>query len=1135
MTSGPPHDLSGTEQTDDADGHSDTEEDDHTGDRSDSGGINRRTVLRSATASGIIGIAGCSDSSDSPDDGSGGDETEIPALDTDEGDLEPGENTEFGDGLSIATHPFALAESIHVRVRWLDPDQAIDPATLPDRDLSPSTVLELTIPDLDDPWVELPTDTGIFLGVPVPDELDPTQTEALLYDDGFFADDTDTDAWARESIFYDPADEIFILDLEAIGSRASPTAVTFVEDDRFEPTIEEGFFAQITEEEFPRLADEWTRDEWIWDEPENAGDSESIESLSNTNNWGFEIEWKADASEDQGLMDDVEEALEKAFPVYISLPHGPWPKLRTTARSKIWGVNTVTFKYYITDEDANDGCKGNRTGFYSRNSKRARTCVDINTVETTTAHELFHAFQYGFGTLRFSRDLYMHEAFARLMEDVDDLLGISEKENLPPIDARINYPGEEYEDPPYRAYRREYFAWDLFHRNNLDVDHVGDLYRRGLEHEDMEEFIDLDVMSIDSFAEAHWEWAKNAAFEGNLDPDGSYQSCAPTSDAVHGDIEIIDIDDTASLVAVGDTHELQEVSIGGVEANAAALYELNLPVMDGEEYSLEFSFDGPTPNNVMLYPGGDECTPTGSDWEVKAYHGGTDETLALTVRDPSNPVAYLLVQGPFDETTLVVHGPQTVLDVELSHPVSPAEVDYGTDQFVWIVASVGDPGGEMEDVAVEFALDGTPIESASTIWDSVDELPADEQLIEFEFPATELCAAGDPDDTPHELSIELTAIDSDGDHVATDRTVVEFEPEYPDVLFGYTMEYDSEWSATVPPVYNPTVDSPPRLIATTETTQGMQLDGWARRCEVGGIDDGDTDESDGIQWWDAELEEEGAGDDALLSDNEILQLQTPDAFRDADGEPKNRLFRMAHDTLPGQKYVLVESCEPYCFELEQIEIDPVYLNPVLACQDGALNPDCSVQTIGELEMDLEERIEQDLFDGQSPETGFPLEEIDHWRSQTDLDTDLKELATAISEASVDHPELSEAEFLPFVFAVNQIHRDWQSTVSDEAAEAGLHGVETVAQGLELFGAPDHGGWNAWRFIGHAIDADNPGTVYRQVDLQPVVEAGILGIGAALTATDTGGDDRLNNVQMGAAYGFLTGVVAEATRIEPRSR
>ena len=434
----------------------------------------------------------------------------------DAGELMPGEMTQFVGDLGIGTHPDALVEPFEVEIEWFDPTG--DPK-FPSAERGVNRVdrfVQIRAPDVDEPWVDTPVDTGFIVVLPVPEEFDESRLYPLQYMYGDFVefdagheeehnhDHGDApDVWAPISGVFDPKHRVFLVALPTMAGRDYPVRLGIVEHQTRATKKSQEVLDEIMEELF-------SGSESAAGAPAEGPDGNDIgvtdhRSLHSAR---FRVSCQVeDCASAADVVDTMDDALDEALAVYHEMNDSPQPRLRTTLLSRLNPFRS-TYRYYVMDEHSDGLCDGFR-GFYRRGQRLAVTCMNaanegLERVALTTAHELFHAMQYGYG--HSGRDSFLLEGTARLAEDVSAPLEVSGTEDPPRLDVAFT---------DERPYRGEYFFRYLFSREGLGFERMGDLFAKGLHLEHLDEFLQRHT-SFTELGDAYWAWAKDQAFEKSV-------------------------------------------------------------------------------------------------------------------------------------------------------------------------------------------------------------------------------------------------------------------------------------------------------------------------------------------------------------------------------------------------------------------------------------------------------------------------------------------------------------------------------------------------------------------------------------------------------------------------------------------
>ena len=588
------------------------------------------------------------------------------------GVIHPGEFTEFADGLLLGAHPHAIEEPLEVEVEWFDP--AVDPA-LGAKD-GDARILNRFIQitalglDEDESLVRAPVRAGFVVGIPVPADFADANLAALTYDYGDFAlahgDDGEAyefdDVWLDAIGVFDPEYRLFLAEVPTIGDRAYPARLGVAEHPLLHTETVEPILDWLVAEYFPAAEQaSGPRDMPSW----NAG---RAGVAAKSQDVGFDVRCElaeghlpgigafpdvdpALCEEDAvpAIVEAVEDALYGSVGPYKGLVYNPTPRIKTTGDD---------YRYYVYNEHTRSACANIRGGYRGYN-KRTFTCLraalepdddeypDLEQVARTTQHELFHAIQFDYAS-RFRS--WVTEGTASLAEDIDLRISRSVLPSGARIQRRVDRSLIREE-----AYAAEYFWFDLLKRAGMDtLEDLGHLFNEGLRTSTAEDFVQ-GFTEFDTLGEAHWRWARNATFEGDVElptiwddiPVRYDHDCEPNWGALFDNLRYT-LNGPMSV-----TVELDRLS--------ATLLEFEIPP-DGEHHYYEVSFEtlNPTPGPpaaptrpgpmTRLYtqeaewdPIGDECIEVGES-VMAVTHGPEAEDASFPLEGTVGTVASAAVE-----------------------------------------------------------------------------------------------------------------------------------------------------------------------------------------------------------------------------------------------------------------------------------------------------------------------------------------------------------------------------------------------------------------------------------------------------------------------------------------------------------
>ena len=429
--------------------------------------------------------------------------------------LSPGVLSSVDDKIMLGAHPQALEASQALLVRRLDPPDELltRDRRLPLRPIG--DMLELVATDLE-------KDTDLLLGrgraafilaIPVPDDVDTDRLVPMMKGWGAFAMQHEMDPsefpdiWMPINGVYDPDQRLYLVDLPTIGNQTFPTQLVLVEHpwmktESIQPILE------WLEKEYLPMAAEARPDQRLptWKTGPNWEPARSAAEP-------FDVRCELLQGDPSACLIDA-----NIFDLFSAMgPHlaagksefenqmvgSPTPRLKTNDQDQ--------YIYYLSDQTSRSTCSKYR-GYYNGVTKNAWTCVEVLALDqddgtgglATTRHELFHTIQFDYGSV-FRR--WVTEGTASLVQH--PVLSIHRAER--PVDVALQSTGNSY------AYQAEHFWFDLLLRSELaNVRGVSRILREGLTTSAAKSFIE-NRTPFETLGEAHWHWAANALFVGDIE------------------------------------------------------------------------------------------------------------------------------------------------------------------------------------------------------------------------------------------------------------------------------------------------------------------------------------------------------------------------------------------------------------------------------------------------------------------------------------------------------------------------------------------------------------------------------------------------------------------------------------------
>ncbi len=433
------------------------------------------------------------------------------------------------DGAVLAFHPEADAESVEVAVRWREPADDPDFPLDDERISDVNGFLEIVATDTDEDWERV--GRPFLVGIPVPEDFDDGHLYPLQLAHGDFVvhdagpghdhEAIPGDMWISRVGVYDARYRMYFVSLMGIGGPEYPTRIAMTEHVEAQAHDQADFVDDQLQPHFPglNLEPREVSGQPLTGDSRVSRPSRYTRSHTSGHDVGFDVRCELappDDCDDEGVaLAAIEQALHDALPVYQQMEESGKPLLSQHALTVLnpWLSHYI---YHLRNEEADEACEATtedatRGGVYI-SSGFAATCMPAveagrERTRLTTAHELFHAMQYGYGTRSAGRHGFVTEGTARLAEDAESPDELSGNEDLLRVDAELT---------DQRDYRGEYFFEHVLDAADLDFRALGDIFSRGLSMFHVDAFIQ-DRTPFDDLGSAYWDWAKHQAFESRKD------------------------------------------------------------------------------------------------------------------------------------------------------------------------------------------------------------------------------------------------------------------------------------------------------------------------------------------------------------------------------------------------------------------------------------------------------------------------------------------------------------------------------------------------------------------------------------------------------------------------------------------
>lgn len=487
-------------------------------------------------------------------------------------EVTPGVLSAVDDDLLLGSHPQALDASQRVTLKRRTPPEDLLGSQRGERFRPLGDLIELIASDL-----EKETDllqgkgrAAFILAIPVPSGADTRRLVPMMKGWGQFSMQHEMDPrevpdiWMPINGVYDPDHQLYLVDLPMIGNAEFPTQVVLVEHPWMKTESTQLILDWLVEEYLPMA--------------ENARPGERLPTWKTGPDWDparssdspFDVRCDVADGDPSVCGSDYHDLFTAMGPhlkdgleeFETDMVGNPVPRLKTNAQDQ--------YIYYLSDETTRWTCNNFR-GYYNGVTTNAWTCTNalgtnnnVDVALSVTRHELFHTIQFDYQLAPFRR--WLTEGTAALVQYPNLIIHRKER----PVDVGLQSTDESYH------YEAEHFWFDLLLRSGLaDVRGVSRILREGLTTSDAASFVDVRT-PFDTLGEAHWHWAANALFVGDIElpvrgatssADYRYaHRCEPNAGSLS--------DDISSLTLSASSQREIELDL---EPLSATLVELVLP------------------------------------------------------------------------------------------------------------------------------------------------------------------------------------------------------------------------------------------------------------------------------------------------------------------------------------------------------------------------------------------------------------------------------------------------------------------------------------------------------------------------------------------------------------------------------
>ncbi|WP_237854341.1 hypothetical protein [Rhodohalobacter sulfatireducens] len=341
-------------------------------------------------------------------------------------------------------------------------------------------------------------DTPLYLALPVPEDADPTQLALGVRVPSSFVTDTDASSpeygWDLLQSAYEPESDQLVVPVRFLVSDGIVLSV--IETDDYSS---------------PSMAD--AEGENLFERTKDFFGQETMNTKALPHSGGFNVKCKGGfnsgecGSREKNL---VESYLKDAHDDFVSDFRSP--DLRSPVLS-----NAYT---WIIKKEGTAWCKGDTAGKYLSLTNKAITCYDGNNApsEGTTRHEFFHAIQYNYAPISWSklpkqRPNWVIEATAELTEDANTSGSKAAiRASQPPL-RTVDIPLTSNNDRrPYRT--QDFWTYLINNRSSTLADilePVFDQQSNGTNKPTAKKVDELYSMTDD-----YWGWVRNQAVESRV-------------------------------------------------------------------------------------------------------------------------------------------------------------------------------------------------------------------------------------------------------------------------------------------------------------------------------------------------------------------------------------------------------------------------------------------------------------------------------------------------------------------------------------------------------------------------------------------------------------------------------------------
>ncbi|PEN14335.1 hypothetical protein CRI94_04675 [Longibacter salinarum] len=421
----------------------------------------------------------------------GCDSTSSNAPDVDQ-TLEAGDAAKTDDGVYMVASEGSIEEPVAISSRKTQDPEA--ESLLPEEANSPDMFYRVS----GDRDVDLSADTPpLYTALPVPDDADPSNIAlAVRIPREYTTDEASSEGYGWDVLpgAYEPERDLLVV----------PT--------RF--VVGNGIvFGVVENSDYNAPSMEGTSGSTLLDKIQTSFSKRAPTEKASTSD--FKVKCKGFGGSGCGSDEksDVKNYLVDVYDDYVS--DFKKPDLRTP----VFGNKYI----WIIKKKGKAWCKGDTAGKYLSLTNKAITCFDPSSggdpSESTTRHEFFHAIQYNYAPISWSklpkqRPDWVIEATAELTESTNSNASNVERANtsLRAIDTPLTEVSGKPDYPEYRA--QDFWVHLISSRSSTPADILEPVFDQQSNGTNKPTAKKVDELY--SLADDHWDWVRNQAFTAEI-------------------------------------------------------------------------------------------------------------------------------------------------------------------------------------------------------------------------------------------------------------------------------------------------------------------------------------------------------------------------------------------------------------------------------------------------------------------------------------------------------------------------------------------------------------------------------------------------------------------------------------------